>query len=457
MHSAGHRGFLRQTVPEYHEDILNYHAGLGRGYQRLLIVLGVFFVLGVGAFVVRLLGDGLDDRQPWGYYAATVGFLLTTAGTAPLAVIGLRAVRAHWRRPLARISETYGVVSILIVLMYIPLLFLLPGALNRKTFYFQGDELGTLGRIPGAPHVYDSLLFVAMLIGALGLLWASSRADRAVLMDQAGASPGGWRGSRKQWTVQKIGGGLLGGIYFVTIIGGISMFSLDFALSFVPGWKDAIFPAFQSLTGLQGGLATVIVTLYLARRFGGLEKYIEMENFWAASKLLLAFSLLWFYFSWSAFIVFWYGRMPVEQNIIQLLYFGPNAVYFALSFIFAFVAPFLTLLWNSVRRTCGGPALAAGFILFGNLMDKLRVYVGTYSVPNDQINDHGLGAVPVAHYPDLVDILIVVGGISGAVFLFLWTLKRVPILSIWEMAEGIRLRVVRRFLRTEVLVLGKPD
>ena len=129
-----------------------------------------------------------------------------------LVMHGSSSVPQDWLKIInengGEISETYGVVSILIVLMYIPLLFLLPGALNRKTFYFQGDELGTLGRIPGAPHVYDSVLFFAMLIGALGLLWASSRADRAVLMDQSGASPGGWRGSRKQWSVQKIGVGL---------------------------------------------------------------------------------------------------------------------------------------------------------------------------------------------------------------------------------------------------------
>lgn len=457
MRSTVHHPPPAVPVDEFREDILARHASLAPSYRKWLTILGALFGLGVLAFLIRAFGDGFDERLPWGYYAATVAFLLTTAGTAPLVVIGLRAVRAHWRRPLARIAEIYGAVTVLIVLMVIPVLFLVPSAVNRRTFYFQGDALGSAGRIPGAPHVYDSVLLIAMVIGALGLLWASSRADRRVTGDRYGVAPGTWRGTRKQWVVQNLGIGVLGAFYFITMVGVVSLFSMDFALALVPGWKDAVFPAWQSLTGLQAGLATVVLTAYFARRYGGLEKYIHMENFWGASKLMLAFSLLWFYFGWSAFIIFWYGRMPVEQNIMQLLFFGPHSLYFYLAFIFSFVAPFLTLLWNTVRKTSGGPALAAAFILFGNLMDKLRVYVASYTIPNEEITAHTLAFVPSTNFPDVLDILIVVGGISGAVCVFLLVARNLPILSVWEMAEGLRLRAVRPFLRTYVSVLGKSE
>ncbi|MBI4197940.1 MAG: hypothetical protein HY533_02380 [Chloroflexi bacterium] len=448
------------TVHEFTEDMVSRHAATGPRYRRAMLILGALFLLGVAGFVARALQDGFDDRLPWGYFAATVAYLMTTAGTAPLIVIGMRAVKAHWHRPLARIGELYGASTVLILAMFIPLLFLIPSAVNRRTLYFQSDGTGvpgTLGRIPGAPQVYDLVLLAALVAAGVGLLWVSSRADRAVVRDHKGQSPGNWRGLLRQWKVHKVGLGLLGATYFLAAIGFISLYSIDFSMALVPGWRDAIYPAFQSISGLQGGLATVLVTMYLLRKYGHFEQYIHMEHFWAPSKILLALCLLWFYFGWSTLIIYWYGRQPVERDVLQLLMFGPYEWFFYGAFLLCFVAPFTTLLWNSVRKSTTGPALAAAFILVGNLFDKLRLYAGSWSVPNEQINFHGLEGVPLVHYPDLLDVLMVVGGISGALFLFLWMARRTPVISLWEMSEGLRLRVVRPFLRTRLTVIGKSE
>ncbi|MBI4340062.1 MAG: hypothetical protein HY680_08945 [Chloroflexi bacterium] len=458
MHSNGHHPIAPEvTVSEFTEDILQRHASTGARYRRAMVVFGALFALGVVGFVVRAVGDGFDSRLPWGYFAATTAFLLTTAGTAPVLVIGMRAVKAHWRRPLARIAELYGAVGVLVFVMFLPLLFLIPSAENRPTLYFQGERFHTLGRIPGAPQVYDLLLLAAMVIAAVGMLLVSRRADKAVLAGRAGAPATGWRGTRKQWKVQAVGLGLLGASFFLAAVGAVSLFSIDFAMALVPGWRDAIFPAFQMITGLQGGLATVVLTAFFLRKYGHFERYIHMENFWAPSKIMLALTLLWFYFGWSGFIIFWYGRQPIEQNLMQHLFFGPYEWFFYSAFLLCFVVPFLTLLWNGVRKSTGGPALAAAFILVGNLMDKIRIYVGSFAIPNDLIAEHALEVVPPIHWPDVFDIMMMVGGVSGALFLVLWMARRVPILSLWEMAEGIRLRVVRPFLRRQVTVLGKPD
>jgi hypothetical protein len=56
----------------------------------------------------------------------------------------------------------------------------------------------------------------------------------------------------------------------------------------------------------------------LWRRFGGLKEYLAVDQFWALSKPLLALSLFWFYFSWSEFLTFWYGRTPTEHNLLLL-------------------------------------------------------------------------------------------------------------------------------------------
>ena len=468
MHSNGRAHLV--TVDEFTQDMLGRHAVTGPRYRRALWITGLLLVVGVAGFIARAVSDGFDERLPWGYFAATVAFLLTTAGSAPLIVIALRMVKAHWRRPLARISEMYAVVGVLTLPMFIPLLFLVPSAAGRRTFWFQDTDpqtlgMGSVGKIPGAPHVWMTLIVAFLVVAGLALLWVSSRPDMAMLRNRGSGRlsswgrrlAGSWRGTTKQWKVFQIGLGLLGGFFFITLIGVHVLFSIDFAMALVPGWRDSIFPVFQALSALQAGLATVVLTLFLVRRYGGLEQYIHMEHFWGASKILLGLTLLWFYFGWSGFIIFWYGRQPVEQNLLQLLMFGPYKVVFYLSFALCFVAPFLTLLWNGVRRSTWGPPLASAFIVTGALFEKIRLYVASYSIPMDQITNHTLEAVPSIHYPDVFDIMMVLGGISGGVFLMLLAARVIPVLSLWEMAEGIRLRAIRPFLRTEVEVMGKPD
>ena len=73
------------------------------------------------------------------------------------------------------------------------------------------------------------------------------------------------------------------------------------------------------------------------------------------------------------------------------------------------------------------------------------------------ITDHALGVVPPTHYPDVFDLMIVIGGIAGGIFLVMLAARLAPVFSLWEMAQGIRLRAVRQFLRTEVVVLGKTE
>lgn len=458
------------TVEEFTQDMLGRHAVTGPLYRRALWVSGLLLGLGVAGFVVRAVNDGFDDRLPWGYFAATVAFLLTTVGSAPVVIVAIRAVKAHWGRPMARIAELYAVAGALVLLMFIPLLFLVPSAAGRHTLWFQDTDpqtlgLGSLGSIPGAPHLYVTVALVAAVICGVFMLLISVRPDRQAIKQHRakGSVPemrslyGMWQGSRKQWNVHQVGLGVLGGLFFIMLVGAHVLFSVDFAMALVPGWRDSIFPVFQALSGLQAGLATVLVTLFLVRRYGGLERYIHMEHFWSASKILLALTLLWFYFGWSGFIVFWYGRTPLEQNLLQTLMFGPYRVVFYLSFILCFLAPFSVLLWNGLRKTTWAPPLAAAFILVGSLFEKMRLYVPSYSIPMDQITSHALDVVPATRYPDVFDLMMVVGGIAGAVFLVLLAARVAPIISLWEMAEGIRLRVVRPFLRTQVTVLGKPE
>ncbi|MBI4302028.1 MAG: hypothetical protein HY664_05440, partial [Chloroflexi bacterium] len=418
-----------------------------RLFWLVVAVLGILFALGIIGFLVRL-SDGFADRTRWGYYAAVFSYLITTFQMAPLVSVGLRFTEAHWPRPLARASELFAVVGILNLLWFIPLLRLIPSAKGRQSIWFEW---------PLAPHLWDTLILGAVVFSGLALLYVNALPDWAAARDRDSGGKGrlwgrlalSWRGSPQQWRWLKTSLLLLGAFYFMGVILLHTLISSDFALSLVPEWKDSLFPAYHAVSGFQGGLAVVIVALFLLRRLGGLKTALGRDQFWCLGRILLAVTLIWFYFWWSGFIIFWYGRRPEERLLLELFMVGPYQLAFYSAFALNFLGPFLLLLWNPIRRSIWGPTLAASMILLGTLFDRIRIFAASFSVKG------ALEELPPTHWPQISDMAILVGGIAGAVLIYILATRLMPSLSLWAVTEGEHLKVERSFLRLKVRVLAR--
>ena len=233
------------------------------------------------------------------------------------------------------------------------------------------------------------------------------------------------------------------------------LISVDFAMSLVPGWKDAIFPAFHALSGLQSAVALTLVTMFILRWKGGLKGYLEVDQFWGLSKLLLALSLLWFYFWWAGFFTYWYGRQPAEQSVLKLLMTETYRIPFYVAFGLSFVVPFVILMWNIIRKTTWGPALAGAIVLVGTFFNIIRFYVPAFSIEDSTL--HALETAPPANAPGLTDVLVVVGALAGAALVYMLATRIFPVISMWEMKEGLLLQRVRTFMKIDIKVLAKPE
>ena len=301
-------------------------------------------------------------------------FIFMITGTAPLAAAAFRVTKSHWRRPLSRISELFAVVGIFNILLFIPLMMVLPAIKNpdlgaheleiRRTIWF--------GVPIGAPHWWDMLGIIFLAVASLAILWLSVMPDMAQARLRAtgfrrtvyGLLAGHWYGSKRQWNHQKAGLAMQGAFYFMLLIFVHFIISSDYGMSLVPGWKDSIFPPLYSLTGIQSSLGLILVILFVLRRWGGYQEYIGISPFWSASKLLLGFTLLWIYHMFAFGITFWYGRLEVEQNILKYFLFESYGWVFAANFVFSFAMPFLLLLCH--RRL--GP-------IFGTCLSSLGGWV----------------------------------------------------------------------------------
>lgn len=450
---------LPRDPQEISQDLLGRFLSPRPGLRGALVGLFVLTVLGGVGLVLRLGTAPLspEGRAGWAYLAVAWSYILSTAQAVPVFAVAMRLARNHWRRPLSRIAELYGVAGLLNLLILLLLLATLPagGAFRRTLWQY----------LLGSPHVWDFLYMLALVLLGLALLYVSALPDLALVRDHgrgvarslAGSLAGFWRGTPRQWRVLHMALGVLGAFYFIAYVMAHSLLAVDLAMVLVPGWKDAIFPAYQTLTSLQSAVALVAVTAFLYRRWGRMERYIGVEQFWALSKLLLATTLLWFYFWFAGFITFWYGRTPAEQGVIRLFIAGPYFGVFLLAFLFGFLFPFLLLIWNVVRRSVGGPVLASALVLFGNLMERVRTYAGAWSVPNEAIGAHRLEEIPHALAPGLPDVLMAVGALAGALFLVLLASRLVPLISVWEVKEWAMLQRVKVLVRRPVVVIAKPE
>jgi hypothetical protein len=228
----------------------------------------------------------------------------------------------------------------------------------------------------------------------------------------------------------------------------------DFAISHVPGWTSAVFAPYHAVTSFQGAIATTLLLAAAMRRFGGLERYIGLDAFWSAAKPMLALSLLFFYFTWSEFLIPWYGRRPEEQFLLETLMFGPRLPLFILAFLLCFILPFALLIWNPIRVSINGPTFVAALILIGNFIDRMRIYSAAWSV-SGPVNQH-LEHPPAAVFPGGAEILVIVGAIAAVGVLYLLALRVVPPISIWEFKNGLLLRIEVPYLRRDVAVVAKP-
>jgi len=468
MAEQGHNHAGMWVFPKAEEitrDLAAKTTAMPRLFVMALIGAAVLFGLGIIGFIARAAIDGFDDYTAWGYYATGFFFVFMVTSAAPLAAVAFRFTKSHWRRPLTRVSELFAVVGIVNTILFIPLLLVLPAINNtvggehtleiRRTIWFE---------VPiGAPYWWDMLAVAFLGVSSLGILWLTSMPDLAECRYTSTGwrrgfyrfLAGRWYGAKRQWEIQKAGIAIMGAFYFMFLIYVHFVLTTEFAQSLVPGWKDSIFPPSFSLMSFQASLGLILIILFAMRRYCGYQEYIGISTFWSASKLMLAFTLLWAYHTFAFFITFWFGRLEVEQNIIKYLFVQSYGALFVANLFFTFALPFLILLWNPVRKTAWGPALAGASALIGAFLYCIRIFVGSFNAGN--IYGIGLDNVPAPVYPDIFDVFLLVGGIGAAALFYLATTKIIPIMSVWEVKEGTKYQKMGTLIRGEYLILAKPE
>jgi hypothetical protein len=208
------------------------------------------------------------------------------------------------------------------------------------------------------------------------------------------------------------GGGLLAYGFTITFA------SFDWMMSLEPHWFSTIYGVL--IMGGQGlsSLAFLIVVLVWLSRRAPLDRIVVPAHFHDLGNLMLAFVMLWAYFSFSQYLIIWSGNLPIEIAwYMHRLETGWRAVGITL-IVGHFVVPFVVLLSRQVKRQPDLLLKVAVFVLLARLIDLFWLIA-------PEFHQHGLSI-------SWLDIVLPLA--LGAIWVgcFIWQLRGRAILPVHD-------------------------
>ncbi|MGH7123839.1 MAG: hypothetical protein ACREFI_05665, partial [Stellaceae bacterium] len=121
-------------------------------------------------------------------------------------------------------------------------------------------------------------------------------------------------------------------------------------MSLEPHWYSTIFGALILAGQGLSALAFLLIALAWLSRRPPLDGIVAPGHFHDIGNLLLAFTMLWAYFSFSQYLIIWAGNLPAEIAWYQHRTDSSWRVIGMALILFHFAVPFVLLLSRTIKR-----------------------------------------------------------------------------------------------------------
>ena len=312
---------------------------LGRGLERLR---QRSLIVGLVALLACIVGALFRPDQFFrSYLFAYMFYIGLTIGC--MAVVMLQYLTGGaWGIVLRRVTEAASRTLLLLMFLFIPVLIGI-----KKLYIWSHDDVVSKDLILQHKHLYLNVPFFllrAVIYFAGWLIFAHFLNKWSREQEESGRDPRGRR-------LQLLSGP---GLCFYAI--SATFAAVDWVMSIDPHWYSTIYGLlFIAGQGLSALSFCVIVLVILARDGGPLEGAIGPAHLHDLGKLMLTFTMLWAYFSFSQLLIIWSGNLAAEIPWYLTRMTGGWQWIGILLVLFHFAMPFALLLSRSLKRA--GPTL----------------------------------------------------------------------------------------------------
>ena len=430
---------MQRGAEEIEKDLLRPIFTSSTKYKVAIVLSGGLVLAGVAAFAYQLYTGigvwGLNSPVFWAFDITNFVFWIGISHAGTLISAILRLCHAEWRRPVTRCAEAITVFA-LIIGGIVPLCHIGRPWLGYWMIPYPSERL--IWPNFRSPLMWDCFAIFTYLTGSTTFLYLPTIPDFAAVRD---ASRGlrkriysvlalGWQGTPRQWQRLETAMHIMAIAIVPVAVSVHTIVSWDFSMTLVPMWHTTIFGPYFVVGAIFSGIAALILAMALLRRFLHLEAYLKPIHFDNLGKLLLTFSLLWFYFVFCEFLTTWYGNAPPEMTVLRENISQHFAPLFWIMVFCNFLIP-VPLLSRKKLRTITGTAIASCTVVVGMWLERFLIIVPAL---DRKFLSYSWGS----YRPTWVEDTLMASGFGLMALLYLLFSKAVPMISIWEMKVGLQ-------------------
>ena len=340
--------------------------------------------------------------------AATESYLLAFIYwiAFPLGSLGLMMVHhlsgGGWGMPVRRIFEAASRTLPFMALLGVPLL------LGMHHLYAWTDA----AHVAADPVLVQkqAYLNVPFFIGRYILYFVIWTALAYILSGWSRSQDTSYQpGSERKFRLLSGGGLLLHAIASTFAV-------IDWMMSLDPHWFSTIFGLLFLIQQALAAIGFVLLLMASMSKTLPMSRIVKAGNIHDYGKFLLAFVMIWAYFSFSQYLIIWAGNLP-EEIPWYINRFRGGWQYVALLLVIGhFALPFMLLLSRDLKRNSGTLAKIAVAVIVMRFVDILWMLAPAFA--------HGADPAAEHHFPiHWMDVAIPAGLFGLWLFLFVRQLR----------------------------------
>ena len=197
----------------------------------------------------------------------------------------------------------------------------------------------------------------------------------------------------------------------------------DLIMSLEPHWFSTIYGGMFLIGQVLETFAFIIAVLVLLSRRSPFQGLLTVQHFHDLGNMMLAFTCLWAYLSFSQFLIIWAGNIPEEIPWYMRRLFGGWGAVAVVLVLFHFFVPFVILLQRFVKRDPSLLQKVALLMIAIRVVDVFWVVMPAFSQAEFKRAGFHLSWMDFAAPVGL-------GGIWVAAYI--WNLKKYPLVPVGD-------------------------